>query len=184
MEHVMKKLTIALVATTALAFPALAAPNSQSPRMKEHQAAAQKWVSPATLSRKEIRQMQTALNNKGFNAGRVDGLWGPHTRMALRRLEKHDRMQANGRIDKQVLSVLDVTTARTRRSAQSNQNEKAQPTKASQTAQSKQNKTKASTVGSGSSEEATHASNSTIRSATMSGNNMGDQSKKLNDQQK
>jgi peptidoglycan hydrolase-like protein with peptidoglycan-binding domain len=181
----MKKLAIALAAATALAFPALAAPKPQSHRMTQHQAAIQKWMSPATLSRKEIRQMQTALNNKGFNAGRVDGLWGPHTRMALRRFEKHDRMQANGRIDKQVLSALDVTTARASRSAQNKQSEKAQPSTTSRTAQSKQNlKTKPSTVGSGSSDEATHASTSTVHSAAMSGNNMSNQSKKPNDQQK
>jgi peptidoglycan hydrolase-like protein with peptidoglycan-binding domain len=170
----MKTLAIAIVATTALSFPALAAPQLQ--QATRHQAANQQWTSPESLNRQQIRHIQIALNKKGFNAGHVDGIWGPHTRTALRDFQKRHSMQANGRIDNQVLSALGVNASHFASTAQSNQKRPS-------------SKTQPSTVGFGSSEETTNGNSASIdnhsnMNAGSSHQNMSNQGKNTSDQYK
>ena len=123
----MRKTLIALLATAAFAAPAFAAPNaSQQPNNpSQQQSQAQKWpngvasqqgsnqrpVSPSSLSRNEIREMQTALNNDGFQAGRTDGEWGPQTRQAVQKFDQSKGIQAkNGRLTEDTLTQLGVNT--------------------------------------------------------------------------
>jgi hypothetical protein len=100
-EMTMKQLMLATVASLALSLPVMAQsnntppmqPNSQgqmnSPSQNADQAQdqnqgsnnqqAQNEIDPSHLSRQQIRHVQTALDQKGFNVRHVDGKWGPRT---------------------------------------------------------------------------------------------------------
>jgi hypothetical protein len=56
----------------------------------------------------EIRQLQIALNAKGFNVGAPDGVFGIRTREALIAFQKQQGFQANGEIDQQTMTALGV----------------------------------------------------------------------------
>jgi len=58
------------------------------------------------MSAAEIRQLQIALNAKGFNVGAPDGVLGPRTREALIAFQKQQGFQANGEIDQQTMAAL------------------------------------------------------------------------------
>jgi hypothetical protein len=76
-------------------------------------------ISPKTLSRKDVRQVQQALDKNGFQIGRVDGRWGAKTSNALKQFQQSKKIQANGRLDQQTLSDLGLNGAQF---AQQNQN--------------------------------------------------------------
>ncbi len=48
------------------------------------------------LHRDQLRQLQTALNNRGFDAGAPDGVMGPATRAGLRRFQQSIGAMADG----------------------------------------------------------------------------------------
>mgnify|MGYP003607674036 CR=1 FL=1 len=48
------------------------------------------------LHRDQLRQLQTALNEKGFDAGTPDGVMGPATRAGLRRYQQSIGVVADG----------------------------------------------------------------------------------------
>jgi len=76
-------------------------------------------VSPHSLSRNEIRQVQQALDKNGHQVGRVDGRWGPKTSDALKQFQQSKNIEANGQLDQQTLSDLGLNGAQF---AQQNQN--------------------------------------------------------------
>src|SRR5437868_7355606 len=55
-----------------------------------------------------IRQVQQALNDKGLNAGPVDGQLGPKTKNALRQFQQKQGIQRTASLDSQTLSALGV----------------------------------------------------------------------------
>jgi peptidoglycan hydrolase-like protein with peptidoglycan-binding domain len=61
----------------------------------------------------EIRSVQQALNDKGFNAGAVDGIMGPHTRQALKQFQQAQHLRQTGRPDQQTLAALGVSNEAT-----------------------------------------------------------------------
>lgn len=63
-------------------------------------------ISPNSLSRSQVRQIQRALNKSGFRAGPVDGLWGPKTSDALKQFQQSKNIETNGQLDQQTLSEL------------------------------------------------------------------------------
>ncbi len=126
----MKRLLFALAATSALTLPAFAQqaaqPNQSSGQMQitqpqylqangqymQNQAGAQTQpISPRSLSSSDVRNIQVALNKKGFDAGHVDGDWGPHTRHALRDFQRYQGLANSGQLDQQTLSALGVNVA-------------------------------------------------------------------------
>jgi hypothetical protein len=137
-ETSMKRTILALLATTALAAPALAAntttDQSQQPTMQQQQqpagqqqsqakpqdqqqqqqAEAQQQngnqpIQPNDLSRSEVKQMQQALDQQGFNAGKPDGKFGPRTRQAVRQFDQKKGIQSqNGQPTEQTLAELGV----------------------------------------------------------------------------
>ena len=107
----MRRLAIALLASAALMSPALAA-NSGMHRRMSRRSDAQGMVSPRTLGRSGVRRLQIALNKKGFDAGRVDGVWGPSTRKALMSFERHARMRPNGELNRRVLADLGLSSSK------------------------------------------------------------------------
>jgi peptidoglycan hydrolase-like protein with peptidoglycan-binding domain len=55
-----------------------------------------------------IKQVQQALNDKGHDAGPVDGIMGPKTQQGLKDFQKAQGMRESGRLDQQTLSALGV----------------------------------------------------------------------------
>jgi len=57
-------------------------------------------------SRPNIRQVQTALNNAGFDVGRVDGKMGRQTREAIKSFQKAHNLPADGKVGKGTWGLL------------------------------------------------------------------------------
>jgi peptidoglycan hydrolase-like protein with peptidoglycan-binding domain len=60
-----------------------------------------------------IRQAQEKLNAKGYNAGPVDGVWGPKTRAALENFQKAKDITQTGVIDQKTMAALDINGQQT-----------------------------------------------------------------------
>jgi lipid-binding SYLF domain-containing protein len=58
-----------------------------------------------------IKSAQVALNDQGFDAGAVDGVWGPHTQGAVRKFQKAKDLQQTGRLDQTTLQALGVPSS-------------------------------------------------------------------------
>ena len=56
-----------------------------------------------------VRSVQQSLNQKGYDAGAVDGRWGPNTETALRQFQEANRLAPTGNLDQQTLSALGVS---------------------------------------------------------------------------
>jgi peptidoglycan hydrolase-like protein with peptidoglycan-binding domain len=54
-------------------------------------------------------QAQQALSQKGFNAGKADGILGPRTRRALTSFQQNQGLQRSGRLDDKTLAALGVS---------------------------------------------------------------------------
>ncbi len=63
-------------------------------------------VVPLQMDAGRIKDLQTRLDQQGFSAGDVDGLWGPNTAAALRRFQAAKGLQASGRFDQATLAAL------------------------------------------------------------------------------
>ena len=62
------------------------------------------------MSRDEyLRAVQQSLNDQGYDAGKVDGKWGPKTAAALKKFQGDHGLQANGQIDAQTITALGIT---------------------------------------------------------------------------
>lgn len=55
-----------------------------------------------------VRQVQQKLNNEGFQAGPVDGIWGPKTQSAVKNFQQKKGIEATGQLDEKTLAELDV----------------------------------------------------------------------------
>lgn len=132
---------IALAAVTALALP-LAIPamaqNSANPNAQSQQQNAPEQMQPngqganqqPQLSQNQIRQVQQALDQKGFKSGRADGKLGPETQAALRDFQKSKGLQQTGQPDQQTLAQLGINEQSTTGQAPANepmQNNQNQP---------------------------------------------------------
>jgi peptidoglycan hydrolase-like protein with peptidoglycan-binding domain len=70
------------------------------------------------LSPDLIRKVQQALNDKGHEAGPVDGIWGPRTQRGVRDFQKsQDGMKADGQLDARTLAALGIARTQTSASA-------------------------------------------------------------------
>ena len=58
------------------------------------------------LGRNKVRQVQDALEAKGFDPGPIDGIAGPRTKAAIRKFQNRFGMKASGEIDNQTLFAL------------------------------------------------------------------------------
>ncbi len=69
-------------------------------------------VATSTTSRPgdtTVRKAQEALNNQGYNAGAVDGRWGPNTENAVRRFQAKSGLTESGTLDSSTLNALGVS---------------------------------------------------------------------------
>ncbi len=55
-----------------------------------------------------VMRVQVALQDKGYEPGPTDGIWGPRTRRAVIRFQREEGLEANGRLDNETLARLDV----------------------------------------------------------------------------
>jgi peptidoglycan hydrolase-like protein with peptidoglycan-binding domain len=122
----MRKIAIALLATTMISAPVFAASNSQmkQPQTKQQQTnqtqqnqqpkqqqAAQDNQTQQNLPRREIRQAQQALNKDGFRVGRADGRLGPETEAAIKQFQQSKQIQPSGQLDQQTMADLGLDTS-------------------------------------------------------------------------
>jgi peptidoglycan hydrolase-like protein with peptidoglycan-binding domain len=63
----------------------------------------------ASMSVEEIRQVQIALNAKGFDVGTPDGRLGARTRQALIAFQKQQGFQGSGQLDQQTVAALGIS---------------------------------------------------------------------------
>lgn len=61
------------------------------------------------------RQVQQALNQRGYDVGPVDGVMGPQTRRAISQYQRDNNMNVTGRADPQLASALGVSESSTAR---------------------------------------------------------------------
>lgn len=57
----------------------------------------------------DVRAVQQSLNDKGYDAGAVDGRWGPATSSALKKFQKSNGFRESGSLDSQTAAALGVT---------------------------------------------------------------------------
>jgi len=54
-----------------------------------------------------VKQAQQQLKSKGYDAGPIDGIWGPQTQAAVKKFQEAKGMQASGQLDERTLAALD-----------------------------------------------------------------------------
>ena len=54
----------------------------------------------------EVKKLQTLLNKRGFNCGKVDGIYGTVTINAVKNFQKKNKLTADGLFGKQSLTIL------------------------------------------------------------------------------
>ncbi len=111
------KLRQAVVA--ALAFASVGAIAAAKPLSADtSQPSSQSYTSsPGDSS--QLTQIQQALNDKGLNAGPVDGKMGPKTKAAIKQFQAQQGLQASGKLDAQTVAML-TTGANASSNASSN----------------------------------------------------------------
>lgn len=65
-------------------------------------------VSTTRMRDGAVRDAQLALNEKGYDVGRVDGQFGPNTQSAVRRFQSEKGLAQSGRLDSATLAALGV----------------------------------------------------------------------------
>lgn len=56
-----------------------------------------------------VRSVQQTLNDRGYNAGPVDGVWGAGTESALRDFQQSNGLPQSGNLDRQTRAALGVS---------------------------------------------------------------------------
>lgn len=122
----MKSLMLATVATIALGMSAVAADQGRSDTMdptrtqtQQQPSQHQQWsqqrheqaVAPSELNQAQIKEIQQALNRHGFDAGNVDGVWGPETREAVENFQAKRNIESDRALNEETLSALGVNFA-------------------------------------------------------------------------
>ncbi len=103
---------IALVAAGALALPlAFSLPAMAQHLMEQAQDEGMRQAQEAgrkQLSRDQIKQVQQALDQKGFDVGRADGVVGRQTIQALGEFQRQQKLEQTGLLDDQTLQALGI----------------------------------------------------------------------------
>ena len=66
---------------------------------------------PTRAKDDQVANLQQKLNDQGFNAGQVDGFWGPNTSAALKRYQARNGLQQTGQLDQRTTAALPAGTA-------------------------------------------------------------------------
>lgn len=109
----MKRFALAVLALVTFSVPALAGDEglkyTRYDDMGNYQSTDRDFdYRAANLSKADIRDIQSALNEAGYTPGPVDGVVGPLTRAGVREFQKARRLPVTGKIDGQTLRRLKV----------------------------------------------------------------------------
>lgn len=66
-------------------------------------------MAPDAYDATTIRSVQQALNDRGYNAGPVDGRWGVATQEAVRRFQQVAGLPATGELEPSTLAALGIS---------------------------------------------------------------------------
>jgi hypothetical protein len=69
-------------------------------------------ISPQSLSRSEVREVQQALDKDGFKAGPTDGRWGKETASAVKQFQQSKQLNATGKLDEQTVADLGLDASK------------------------------------------------------------------------
>ncbi len=72
------------------------------------EAIVQPKAAPVKITPREVRQAQTELNKRGYDAGPVDGIYGPRTHAAVAKFQADQNLAQTGRLDINTMSKLNV----------------------------------------------------------------------------
>jgi peptidoglycan hydrolase-like protein with peptidoglycan-binding domain len=98
---------VAIALPLALSLPALAQQGSATPQQAPP--AASQGNAAITMTKDEVRQLQQALNDNGFDAGEVDGVFGAQTSEALKRFQSKAGLPPTGKMDQQTLALVGLS---------------------------------------------------------------------------
>ncbi|MBV1795576.1 peptidoglycan-binding domain-containing protein [Siccirubricoccus sp. G192] len=59
-----------------------------------------------------VQQAQRELNQRGFNAGSADGVWGPQTSQAAMAFQRANNLDPTGRLDSRTMQALNMDASR------------------------------------------------------------------------
>ena len=108
----MKRILMVTIAASAFAFSALAMNQQQSGMSHDISsdspavARQRNTFSPVLVTREVVTRIQQALNEKGFNAGQADGVWGPRTVAAIENFQRTNNLKADGQLDDRTMAAL------------------------------------------------------------------------------
>jgi peptidoglycan hydrolase-like protein with peptidoglycan-binding domain len=118
----MKKLALAGVALIALSLPAVAMDQQDNSTKDGNGTMGQateganpmtdgqsKTLSPEKLDKSVVMQVQKALDGKGFDPGRSDGVWGPETVAAIKKFQQKNDLKPDGKLDRQTVAALGLS---------------------------------------------------------------------------
>lgn len=98
-------LTTILTGCVLAAAPAIA---QQSQNQESQMIQNQKVVVPLQVETKQVMQLQQKLNQDGFSAGPVNGLWDRETSAAVHNFQVSKGLEPSGQLDQKTLSALGV----------------------------------------------------------------------------
>ncbi len=104
MKHISLAMAVAAGAIAALPVVAQQNQGGTAPPNREE-------TVPLQLKAEQVMVMQQRLNEQGFFAGRVDGLWGPDTSAAVRNFQQKNSLPPTGRLDQGTLQALGIVDA-------------------------------------------------------------------------
>ena len=67
-------------------------------------------VSALTVDSDLVKQVQEALNSKGYDAGTADGIIGPRTNTAIEKYKKDNNLSIDSIIDEELLESMELFT--------------------------------------------------------------------------
>jgi peptidoglycan hydrolase-like protein with peptidoglycan-binding domain len=80
---------------------------SQADQSSPGQQQASERIDPTHLQKDQIKQIQQALDQKGFKT-QEDGIWGPKTASAVRKFQEQNKIEGKGSLNQQTLAKLGV----------------------------------------------------------------------------
>ncbi len=101
----MRRTLLATLAGAALALPA-AAMDRQGGANTFPGADAEASFPATELTREVVARVQRTLNAKGYDAGEVDGLWGPQTVAAIENFQHRNNLVVDGKLDDLTVAAL------------------------------------------------------------------------------
>lgn len=68
-------------------------------------------ISSSLNDSSNVRELQQALIDKGFDAGPVDGKAGPQTKAAIKKFQQAQNLTATGKLDQKTVAALALNTS-------------------------------------------------------------------------